>query len=488
MKRLHISVELTQLALLGIFLLSAARVSPDPDTWWHLNAGKWMVEHGVLLRVDQFSYTRLGEPYPAPGWPVQILLYLVYQVGGIGGLNLLTGLVFTLAFYFVSKALSGSELLKASALILGAAVSSLHASARPALFTLLFSAIFLWVLEDYRWVRANRLKLLPPLMVAWANSHGLAVIGFGLVGLYALGMTKVEKRGSGLAVTCLPKNLYILIPFLLLAACLNPYGPVLLLYPLQAASVHWEAAQHIQEWQSPDFHRSFVQPFIWLLLLTLAIVGANRKRLALTDFLLVASFAYLGLYSARNVALFGLAAPVVLARSTAPLVEAWARLFPRRTATSKPLHRRILIYMILAALTLVGMARVVQMLPTQANLVELEKAGMIAPDGALDFLKAERPAGRLFNSYNWGGYLQWALPEYPLFVDGRADLFQDEIIGQWFHVALVQEGWQEVLDRWDVHVVLIERTWPAAEALKLAGWKLVYQDDFAVIYTREDDD
>ncbi len=484
MRRLRFSLELTHVALLGIFLLSAARVSPDPDTWWHLNAGKWMIEHGELLRVDQFSYTRLGEPYPTPGWPVQILLYLVYQVGGIGGLNLLTGFVFTLAFYFVSKALSGNEMLKASALILGAAVSSLHASARPALFTLLFSAMFLWVLEDYRWGRSNRLKLLPPLMVAWANSHGLAVIGFGLVGLYALGMTKVEKHGSRLAIANLPKTLYILIPFLLLAACLNPYGPALLLYPLQAASVHWTAAQHIQEWQSPDFHRSFVQPFIWLLLLTLAMVGANRKRLALTDFLLVASFAYLGLYSARNVALFGLAAPVVLTRAAAPLVEAWARLSPKRVVAPKPLFRRVLIYLVLGALTLVGLARVVQMLPNQANLVELEKAGMIAPAGALEYLKTEQPAGRMFNSYNWGGYLQWALPEYPLFVDGRADLFQDEIIGQWFQVALVQESWQDVLDRWNIHLVLIERTWPVAEALKLAGWKLVYQDDFAVIYTR----
>lgn len=484
MRRLRFSVELIHIALLGIFLLSAARVSPDPDTWWHLNAGKWMIEYSELLRVDQFSYTRLEESYPAPGWPVQILLYLVYLAGGIGGLNLLTGFVFTLAFYFVSKVMSGNEMLKASALILGTAVSSLHASARPALFTLLFSAIFLWVLEDYRWERANRLKLLPPLMVAWANSHGLALIGFGLVGLYALGMTRVEKRGTKLTLTSLPKNLYILIPFLLLAACLNPYGPALLLYPLQAASVHWEAAQHIQEWQSPDFHRSFVQPFIWLLLLTLAAVGANRKRLALTDFLLVASFAYLGLYSARNVALFGLAAPIALTRSAAPLAEAWARLSPKRIPSPKPLLRRVLIYLILAALTLVGMARVVQMLPNQANLIELEKAGIIVPVSALEYLKAEQPAGRMFNSYNWGGYLQWVLPEYPLFVDGRADLFQDEIISQWFQVALVQEGWQQVLDRWDVRLVLIERTWPVAEALKLAGWQLIYQDEFSVIFKR----
>ncbi len=379
MKRFRFSAELTHIALLGIFLLTAARISPDPDTWWHLNAGKWMVEHSELLRLDQFSYTRLGQPWPAPGWPVQIMLYLVYQAGGIGGLNLLTGAVFALTFYFANKALSGNEMVKSLTLVLGAAVSSLHASARPALFTLIFVAIYLWVLEDYRWQRAKHLWLLPVLMVLWINSHGLAVIGFGLVGLYALGMTKVEIAEKRLILKVVPCPLYLLIPLLLIAACLNPYGPTLLIYPLQAASVHWKAAQQIQEWQSPDFHRLFVQPFIWLLLLTFALVGANRKRLALTDFLLVASFAYLGLYSARNVALFGLAAPIVLTRAAAPLAEAWARRFPKRSGSPLPLYRKILVYASLAGLVLLGMMRVAETLPNDANLVELEKAGMIAP-------------------------------------------------------------------------------------------------------------
>ncbi len=277
MKRFRFSAELTHIALLGIFLLTAARISPDPDTWWHLNAGKWMVEHSELLRLDQFSYTRLGQPWPAPGWPVQIMLYLVYQAGGIGGLNLLTGAVFALTFYFANKALSGNEMVKSLTLVLGAAVSSLHASARPALFTLIFVAIYLWVLEDYRWQRAKHLWLLPVLMVLWINSHGLAVIGFGLVGLYALGMTKVEIAEKRLILKVVPCPLYLLIPLLLIAACLNPYGPTLLIYPLQAASVHWKAAQQIQEWQSPDFHRLFVQPFIWLLLLTFALVGGQPQ-------------------------------------------------------------------------------------------------------------------------------------------------------------------------------------------------------------------
>lgn len=145
-----------------------------------------------------------------------------------------------------------------------------------------------------------------------------------------------------------------------------------------------------------------------------AAARVNRKRLALTNFLLVAAFAYLGLYSARSMALFSLITPIVLTRSTAPLAEAWVKLFPKRATTPKPLFHRIQIYLTLTVLTLAGMACVVQMLPEQANLIELEKAGMIAPTGALEYLEMEQPTGRLFNSYNWGGYLQWTLPKYAL--------------------------------------------------------------------------
>ena len=107
------------------------------------------------------------------------------------------------------------------------------------------------------------------------------------------------------------------------AVCINPSGPVMLLYPFKTVSIG-ALQDYIQEWQSPDFHLLSVQPFIWLLLLTLGAAGASRRRLALTDFLLVAGFAYLGLMAGRNVALFALAAPPVLARHATPLLESWS--------------------------------------------------------------------------------------------------------------------------------------------------------------------
>lgn len=476
-------INLVHLTLAGIFLLAAARVSPDPDTWWHLRAGQWMIENRELLRQDLFSYTRLGQPWEVPGWPVEIGMYLIYRLSGLGGLNLATGVIFTLTFFVISRILAGEDLLQAIALLLGAAVSSLHASARPALLTLLFTAIFLWVLEDYRWGRSRRLWLLPLIMVAWANSHGLFFVGIGLIVLYAIGMTKVDLEGVHLRIRTVPFAIYALIPILLVSACLNPYGLAMLTYPLRAASAHWGAIQNIQEWQSPDFHRAFIQPFVWLLLLTFGAAGACRKRLALVDFLLLSIFAYLGLYSARNLALFGLAAPVVLARCAAPLAAAWTRKHPTREKP-RPRWRSVLVWSTLSCLVLLGVYRVVQGMPETVNLSELEKAGMIPPPAVLETLRSELPDGRLFNSYDWGGYLQWALPEYPLFVDGRADLFKDEIIDQWFQVALVKDGWNKVLDRWGIDTVFIERSWPIGNALEQAGWEKLYQDNKAVIYRR----
>jgi hypothetical protein len=81
--------------------------------------------------------------------------------------------------------------------------------------------------------------------------------------------------------------------------------------------------------------------------------------------------------------------------------------------------------------------------------------------------------------------LQWALPEYPVFVDGRTDLYNDEIIGEWFQVVRAEEGWQDVLDKWGVNLVFLEKGMAVLDELDAAGWKLLYADDRAEIYARE---
>ena len=104
------------------------------------------------------------------------------------------------------------------------------------------------------------------------------------------------------------------------------------------------------------------------------------------------------------------------------------------------------------------------------------------PAEAVEWIKSNRPEGRLFNEYAWGGYLIWALPEYPVFVDGRTDLYGDEIIGDWSEVISGGGDWQAILERWQVGLVLVAPGQPLERELDREGWKDLYRDKTAVIY------
>ena len=100
---------------------------------------------------------------------------------------------------------------------------------------------------------------------------------------------------------------------MVLAVCINPSGPLILAYPFKTGTIGALGA-YIQEWQSPDFHQWAAQPFIWLLILTLGAAGISRKRLALSDFLLVSGFTYLSLlaWEEHDLGSVALAAPAAL--------------------------------------------------------------------------------------------------------------------------------------------------------------------------------
>ena len=477
----------------------AARGSVDSDTWWHLRAGQWIVEHHEVPQVDPFSYTRQGETWQYPGWLVEVPMYWIYSLFGPGGLNVWTALMVTLAFAFVWKTLSGGVFLRAFVIVLAAAASGVYWAARPYLVTFVLAAVFLWILEDFRWEKESgtqaRLWLLPLLMVIWANSHGGFAVGFLIWGVYCAAefaswvfprvFNFIKKGGTQQLTTPTRQRLghLLLIGILMvIAVILNPSGPVMLLYPFKTVGIS-ALKEYIQEWQSPDFHSLSVQPFAWLLLLTFGILGASRRRMVLTDFLLFAGFAYMGLMAGRNIALFALVAPMVLTRHAAPLLSAAGRSVGLKTYSAGSVQRgqTILNSILLAILLLAVLMKVSLVFPESANNKIFQEA---LPVEAVNFIKANHLQGRLFSSYNWGGYLLWTLPQYPVFIDGRTDLYNDELINQWLQVVRAETGWQGVLEKWNVHLILLEPGMKVVELLPGNGWHLLYSDQKAVIYAK----
>ena len=212
-------------------------------------------------------------------------------------------------------------------------------------------------------------------------------------------------------------------------------------------------------------------------------MGVSRRRLALTDFLIVAGFIYLSLLAWRNVALFAVLAPATLARHAAPVLDALGRkvgFYGASVARPRGV-RKWLNGVLLAALVLAALAKAGTDFPAEVNENAFRKT---MPVDAVAYLQEHELSGRLFNSYNWGGYLLWHLPKYPVFIDGRTDLYNDEVIDQWLQVVRGEPGWQDVLDRWDVRLVLIEPSTPLAGQLSAAGWQPVYVDEVAVVYLK----
>jgi len=121
-------------------------------------------------------------------------------------------------------------------------------------------------------------------------------------------------------------------------------------------------------------------------------------------------------------------------------------------------------------------------------LVPAEQRSLVSRDtpvAAARYLKEHHPPGNMLNTQGFGSYLELAVPELPVFVDSRIEMFPDGLWKDYVTVMSAQPGWEEVLQGYAIgHVVLRSR--PAPE-LSFAlerdpGWEKVYSDRVATIY------
>jgi hypothetical protein len=101
-------------------------------------------------------------------------------------------------------------------------------------------------------------------------------------------------------------------------------------------------------------------------------------------------------------------------------------------------------------------------------------------------MEEQRLEGKMFNHYNWGGYLIWRLwPDYRVFVDGRTDLYGDAFLRQYLETLTARSGFQERLREYDVDFVVIPSQSILATQLACEGeWRESYRDEVATIWVR----
>jgi hypothetical protein len=381
-------------------------------------------------------------------------------------------------------------------MILGAIVSSVVWAARPQMISFVLTAVVAYLLHRFKRHNGRLLPWLPLIMLLWANVHGGFAIGFMLMVAYLIGEAvnniTIHKDDPVVNWSRL-KHLIMVILICLAVVAINPQSWRMWLYPFQTVGIG-ALRDFIQEWQSPNFHLLYVQPFILMLLLIIAAIARAGRRADWTDLALIAMWTAWALFAARNIAIFGLVTIPILARYAD---QSWTRQWQtwgyervplssldERSAYTSPLILR-LNWILLGLIVIAALVKIIIPLTPKANL-EAEQDSL--PYQAVEFVKSNHPPGPIFNSYNWGGYLIFKLwPEYPVYIDGRTDLYDDAFIRRYVNVMVANDGWQQNLDEDGINLVFIEENSTLAKFLRYdANWTEIYRDEMAVIFVRRE--
>ncbi|MGA2148441.1 MAG: hypothetical protein ABSH49_26140 [Bryobacteraceae bacterium] len=464
--------------LLGLGLFS--RELSDWDFWWHLKTGEWMAHTQRLPVPDPFAYTTaLARPAYAGEelvrnfnltheWLAQVSIYLAWRATGFGGVVLLRAAlltVFCAAAGWIVWRRRGNFYWAMAAGVAAASVSVEYTNDRPYLASFLFLAATIAILESRR-----RVWLLAPLFLLWANCHGGFFLGWLAVGAYAAEALWLRLRGRPQAGD---RGLYLWAAAAVLVSGLNPNGfrvfEVLLLYRSSTMQ------SLLLEWARPSLWPP--SAFSVLLVAGAAVLLWQRAKVRAADWLLFMAFAAAALSAYRNTILVGWFAPIAIA-SYLP----WElRLRPMMQYAAAAIG--------IGALAL-GCA--------QGRMFQLRVAEWRFPVGAADFLVSHGIRARLYNTYEYGGYLIWRLaPEEKVFIDGRAlsdSVFDDSERILFNHDASGGKDAFALLDQYGVDTIVMNGFEFVTGQLYLLApgladpaesqWKLVYEDSAAMVFMR----
>lgn len=476
------------LALAVVFLTCLIPI-PVSDFWWQAKAGELILHTGRVPTRDPFSWTALGQPWQAHEWLTELLFYLLLTRLPTAALLLYKcGLAALTAGLVLARARlrSGSPFWAVAAAVAVGFVLRNSADLRPQMLSFVALAGMLLLLDRYRLGELPRLPwILPPLFALWANLHGGVVVGIAVLVVWVTGEVVGQEWYGEPGKGVRPLVWSALLSAL--AITLNPYGIGVYTYPFHVLD-HPRVQDYISEWYSPNFHLPVMRGLLTLVVVTAGVLPLARGReggARWADMAVIAAALLAALTSQRNGVLFALAAAPVTAAALASLWrDAGATAALRRDA-GQPLVRALagLGVTVLLGFLLYRLRPPVP--PDRWYDYGIDRVSF--PEQSVRLMQDGMWPGRMYNDYVWGGYLIWNLyPQRRVFVDGRAEVyypsgaFEEEMT---LHTA--GDGWDRILDRRRVEVVLTARGGSLAHALEQRpGWKLAFTGPVEVVYTR----
>ena len=464
------------ITLFGLcFVLANHTAGYDFDLWARLIVGKVFWATGIVLKHDFLSYTPTHAWYDHEWGSGTFCFYPVQYFFGPIGIVCLQAIFIYLTFFFCIKTVKLRMGDKYSHNMLPVLLTLLVYNkcvclpVRCQMFSFLFVAITLYILERARVGKTKTLWIIPFLTIIWNNLHGGVVSGLGIIFMYAVGEFLCRRPFKKYLIT-----LACSVPLLII----NPYGIKYLEFLFMANTM---ARQDILEWWSvlhPYHIKNCTNYFIWtgsvflveLIFLTKELwekkFARFFKELNYTKWILVLVTFYLGFTKVKLI-------PIFLIVAFCFCYENFNKILPKSELFK--LWVMVFVYIMIAGVGIFA--------PTTAKAT-----WAMFPLKEVEFIKSNNLKGNIVTSYGHGSYVTYKLfPHNKVYMDGRyEEVYDEEIL---MHLKMFQEmgyAWGNLLFRYPPDVILLDKKAPVYQYLseEFPEWQKVYEGNLCGVFVK----
>ena len=452
----------------------------DIDFWWHIAAGRNILDNGIIPSADPFGMydaaNACGQTVLKSEWLGQVLLYAVYRGFGLDGIIWLRAGVLSLCLaivYFRSRLASGTSSFALAITALAGLAILHHTGERPQLFSFLFISLLFLLLDGFiRYRKSWLLYCIPPLMLLWSNTHAGALMGVAALGLFGIGYIlenrwtegrfDTTENNSMLVVVCLSCIILVTAP-----SGLDTFKCIIFQQSGPVREMVSEYASPWSLWPATLYYWIFIG-------VTLASPPGFSGRAYFKEGALVVALGMISVVGYRYIPFFVLVASPYVAASL-------SRILKRLKIPGVAAHVSVL---------LIALAFIVYGFK-QEKMFQHGLQEQRFPVAAVSYIKAHRLSGNMFNTMNWGGYLLWNLyGTTNLFIDGRTlDPYR---VAPYTNILWATADGLRYFERAHFDLVLVspgnaftgERYPLIAYLQKQPGWQLVYQDRSGYLFAK----
>ncbi len=453
--------------IVSISLVMMIFMRNDPDYFWHISAGKYMVNHHTILTNDIFSWYVNGKPWMSHEWLFEIIIYYMFIIFGkyhlliYGFINVL---IILLLFYFTNKKEFHKNKVFGIIWLFLFFILYPFIVGRPQLISNILLALTIYLLFDlYNNKDSKKIYFLPLISIIWANVHGgssnlpyLLCLIFMIVCLFNFDIGKfTSSRKSKKQILT-----YLIISLIcMLSVNICPHGFKMFIYPY-INMANSTMLSTISEWQPTVLSKNSHLPYFIFIFFILLIFLFSKKKIRFIDFCLFMISIYLGLKSIR----FWSYTYIIMTYVVFNYIS------PRKDDNYTDL---VFILLSVVFILIFGLSF--------NNIIKATNDKFIS-DKMISVIKKENPE-RLYNDYGAGGYLIYN--NIPVFIDGRADLYSDYNYKDNIDLLYYKKNFYKYLDKYNFDYFLVSENFQINNYLKNnSDYILIYNDNNYLFYKK----